>query len=230
MSFLIKICGVTTPADAQMVVEAGADAVGLNFWPGSRRFVGPDANRERVVAAIPPGVLRFGVFVNAPVSEVLAQARRWGLDRIQLHGDEEPRDFAGVPAWQLVRAVRVRDAAALAGVHAWSADTFLLDAFVDGYGGGGKVAPWAAIADFLAAADLLAAQRTRPPRFLLAGGLHPGNVAEAIAATRPAGVDVASGVERAPGRKDPELVARFIAAARAAAAATAADRIIPSES
>ena len=219
MSFVIKICGVTTPADAEAVAAAGADAVGLNFWPGSRRFVGPDANRERVVAAIPPGVLKFGVFVNASVSEVLAQARRWGLDRIQLHGDEEPRDFAAVPARQLVRAVRVRDASALADVHAWSADTFLLDAFVDGYGGGGEVAPWAAIADFLAT------QPTRAPRFLLAGGLHPGNVAAAIAATRPAGVDVASGVETAPGRKDPELVARFIAAARAAAA-----RIIPSES
>jgi phosphoribosylanthranilate isomerase len=104
-------------------------------------------------------------------------------------------------------------------VQAWSADTFLLDAFVDGYGGGGQVAPWTAIADFLAA------QTARPPHFLLAGGLHPGNVAEAIAATRPAGVDVASGVESAPGRKDPELVARFIAAAR-----TAAARIIPSGS
>jgi phosphoribosylanthranilate isomerase len=219
MSFVVKICGVTTAADAEAVAAAGADAIGLNFWPGSRRFVGPDANRERVVAAIPPGVLKFGVFVNAPVGEVLAQARRWGLDRIQLHGDEEPRGFAAVPARQLVRAVRVRDASALVGVHAWNADTFLLDAFVDGYGGGGQVAPWAAIADFLTV------QRTRPPHFLLAGGLHPGNVAEAIAATRPSGVDVASGVESAPGRKDPELVARFIAAARAAAA-----RIIPSGS
>jgi phosphoribosylanthranilate isomerase len=195
MSFLVKICGVTSASDAALVAAAGADAVGINFWPGSRRFIGADANIAAVVAAIPPGVLKFGVFVNAEPSEVVAQAGRWGLDRIQLHGDERPEHFAVVPARSLVRAVRVRDAGAL----------------VDGYGGGGAIAPWSIIAGHLAR------HRTVAP-FLLAGGLHPGNVADAIAATAPAGVDVASGVESSPGRKDPGRVADFIAAARQAAA------------
>ena len=206
MSFLIKICGVTSGDDAALVAAAGADAVGINFWPGSRRFIGADANVAEVVAAIPAGVLKFGVFVNAEPSEVVAQARRWGLDRIQLHGDERPEHFAAVPARSLVRAVRVRDAAALEAMVDWNAGLFLLDAFVDGYGGAGAVAPW----------SIIAGHRTAAP-FLLAGGLHPGNVAEAIAATAPAGVDVASGVESSPGRKDPHRVAAFIAAARAAA-------------
>jgi phosphoribosylanthranilate isomerase len=211
MSFLVKICGVTSAGDAALVAAAGADAVGINFWPGSRRFIGADANVAEVVAAIPAGVLKFGVFVNAEPSEVIAQAVRWGLDRIQLHGDERPEHFAAVPARSLVRAVRVRDAAALEAMSDWRAGLFLLDAFVDGYGGGGAVAPWSIIAGHLAR------HRTVAP-FLLAGGLHPGNVAAAIAATAPAGVDVASGVESSPGRKDPRRVADFIAAARQAAA------------
>jgi phosphoribosylanthranilate isomerase len=211
VSFLVKICGVTRPGDAAMVAAAGADAVGINFWPGSRRFIGADANVAEVVAAIPAGVLKFGVFVNAAPSEVIAQAGRWGLDRIQLHGDERPEHFAEVPARSLVRALRVRDAAALEAMFDWNAGLFLLDAFVDGYGGGGAVAPW----------SLIAAHVARHPTaapFLLAGGLHAGNVADAIAATAPAGVDVASGVESSPGRKDPHRVADFIAAARQAAA------------
>jgi len=212
MSFLIKICGITTADDARMVGEAGVDAIGVNFWPASRRFVGERAGE--VLAAIPPGVLKVGVFVNAPADDVLKQARRFGLDRVQLHGDEIPTDYQAIPPSLLVRAIRVRGATSLAEVATWQAGLFLYDAFGDGYGGAGVTAPWAEIA----AATEAARASSGPARpFLLAGGLDAHNVARAIALTRPDGVDVASGVERSPGRKDPALVAAFVHAARAAA-------------
>ena len=195
-----------------MVARAGVDAVGINFWSGSRRFVGGAA--AEVVAAIPAGVLKFGVFVNAPAVEVMRVADLYELDRIQLHGDEQARDFGEISRTRLVRAVRVRGPGSLREMAEWPVDLFLLDAFVDGYGGGGVTAPWAEIGD-LDAAVIATASR---PSFLLAGGLHAGNVAEAIRATRPAGVDVASGVEDAPGKKNARQVEAFVAAARAAAA------------
>jgi len=201
--FLIKICGVTTPEDALQVALAGADAIGINLWSGSKRFVGDDAAAARVLAAIPAGVLKVGVFVNAPADEVAAKAARLGLDRVQLHGDEAAHDFAALSNEILVRAVRVMDHASFAAANGWHAGLFLYDALVAGYGGGGVTAPW----------PLIAAHARRP--FLLAGGLHPDNVAEAIRATRPAGVDVASGVESSPGRKDPARVRAFVDAARA---------------
>ncbi len=222
--FLIKICGVTTPDDVQMVAEAGADAIGVNFWPGSKRFVGGPYAVRRVLSAIPSGILRVGVFVNADAAAI--ERARLGLgpggldpggsgpglgpdlrlDRVQLHGTESPAAFAALPREALIRAVRVRDQASFAEDAGWRAGLFLYDAFVDGFGGGGVTAPW----------PLIARHATRP--FLLAGGLTPDNVAEAIATARPDGVDVASGVERAPGVKDRARVVAFIAAARAAAA------------
>jgi phosphoribosylanthranilate isomerase len=138
------------------------------------------------------------------VGEKLA---RFGLDRVQLHGDERPADFVTLSPSQVVRAIRVRDAGSLAEAHRWQADLFMYDAFGAGYGGGGTVAPWSEIA----------APGVRRP-FLLAGGLTPENVAAAIVATRPDGVDVASGVESSPGRKDAARVRSFVLAARAAAA------------
>ncbi|HEY4185316.1 MAG TPA: phosphoribosylanthranilate isomerase [Polyangia bacterium] len=208
-SFLIKICGITTPEDARLASAAGATAIGVNFWAGSKRFVGDDAAAADVLAAIAPGVLKVGVFVNAAPAEVLATIERLGLDRAQLHGDEQAGAFAHVPPERLIRAVRVGagDDAGFSTAAGWGADMFLYDALVDGYGGGGVVAPW----------SLVDARARRP--FLLAGGLTPDNVAAAIQATRPAGVDVASGVEHAPGRKDPARVVAFIRAATEAAAA-----------
>jgi phosphoribosylanthranilate isomerase len=205
--FVIKICGVTSADDAAMAAAAGAGAIGVNLWPGSKRFVGDAAAARRVLAAVPAGVLKVGIFVDADAAAVERAVGELGLDRAQLHGDEAPAAFAHLPPARLIRALRVRDASSFAEAAAWRAGLFLYDAFVDGFGGGGAVAPWA----------LIARHATRP--FLLAGGLTPGNVAAAIAAVRPDGVDVASGVERAPGRKDPAKVAAFIAAARAAALA-----------
>lgn len=206
----MKICGVTTPEDAAFASGAGAGAIGVNFWPGSKRFVGDASRAAEVLAAVRPGVLKIGVFVNAPAAEVLAAAARLGLDRVQLHGDEQAGDFTTLDGARLVRAVRVSDRASFDAAAPWHASWFLYDALVAGYGGGGVVAPWA----------LVDAHARRP--FLLAGGLTPENVADAIRATRPGGVDVASGVEHAPGRKDPARVAAFIDAAYRAAEALSA--------
>ena len=201
---LVKICGITTPEDAAMAVAAGADAIGVNLWPGSKRHVTPEAARD-VLAVVPAGVLKVGVFVDAPVGEVERQLDELGLDRAQLHGDEAPSHFGHLDA-RLVRVLRVRDESSFAGEAGWSPALWLYDAFVDGYGGGGVPAPW----------SLIAARARRP--FLLAGGLTPENVAAAIRETTPDGVDVASGVESSARKKDPAKVAAFIAAARGAAA------------
>jgi phosphoribosylanthranilate isomerase len=200
----VKICGVTRPGDAAHAAAAGADAIGVNLWPGSRRYA-DDATARAVLAAVPPGVLKVGVFVNAPAVEVAARMQDLGLDCVQLHGDERAADFAGLDPARLIRVVRIKDESSFAAAAGWTARLWMYDAFVEGFGGGGQAAPW----------PLVARHARRP--FLLAGGLTPDNVAAAVTATRPAGVDVASGVESAPGQKDPALVAAFVAAARAAA-------------
>jgi phosphoribosylanthranilate isomerase len=204
MSFLIKICGITRPQDALHAAEAGADLIGLNFWMGSKRFVSDNQARE-IVAAIPPGVLKVGVFVNPHplvVSETVQDLR---LDRVQLHGEEQTQSWSWLRPEQIIRSVRVRDQDSLKEAEGWQADLFLYDAYSEQFGGTGKRAPW----------HLLARGARRP--FLLAGGLNPTNVAEAIFATQPDGVDVASGVESAPGIKDIRKVRAFIKNARAAA-------------
>jgi phosphoribosylanthranilate isomerase len=200
----VKVCGVTTPGDAGLAAAAGADAIGVNLWPRSKRYVDPTA-APAVIAAIPAGVLKVGVFVDAPPEEVLRAIETLGLDRVQLHGDEVAADYASFEPAQLIRVIRVRDEASFATEAGWRPGQWLYDAHVEGFGGAGVTAPWPLIA-----------RRARRP-FLLAGGLTPENVAAAVAAVRPDGVDVASGVERSPRAKDPAKLARFVAAARAAA-------------
>jgi phosphoribosylanthranilate isomerase len=206
----VKICGITRPDDAARAVEAGADFLGLNFWPPSRRNLAAARAPAVAAAARAAGAIQLvGVFVNQPLDDIAAIARDVGLDVLQLHGDETPGELAavaaatGLPVW---RALAVAGPDDLAGLDAWPVDALLLDAPSAGRGGAGKVFDWALARD----------ARTRFParRFALAGGLGPHNVAAAIAAVEPWAVDVASGVEAAPGVKDPEKVAAFIAAAR----------------
>jgi phosphoribosylanthranilate isomerase len=204
MSLLIKICGITRPEDAEQAAAVGADLIGLNFWRGSKRFVDDKRARE-IVAAIPPGVLKVGVFVNAHPLVVTDTVEDLKLDRIQLHGDEIAANWTWLRPEQIIRVVRVRDQASLQDASVWQASLFLYDAYAEGYGGSGKRAPW----------DVVAAGARRP--FLIAGGLNPANVAEAIRATRPDGVDVSSGIESAPGIKDKRKLRAFIKKARAAA-------------
>jgi phosphoribosylanthranilate isomerase len=198
----VKICGVTRPEDAAAAATLGAAYVGLNFWSGSRRHV-TLAQARAVVAALPAGVKKVGVFVNAPAAEVAATADEVGLDLVQLHGDEDEafcRGFAG----RAIRAVRVGAEADLRVLAESSATLFLLDAPSPGYGGSGRTFDWA----------LARAARAYGKPFLLAGGLTPENVGEAVRAVAPFGVDVAGGVEAAPGVKDHDKMRRFIAAAR----------------
>ncbi len=204
MSFLIKICGITRPEDAALACREGAGAIGINLWRGSKRFVEDDQARE-VLAAIAPGVLKVGVFVNPHPLAVSETVRDLGLDIVQFHGDEQPQAWADLPGNQIIRAIRVFDEASLSQATGWNPRFFLYDSFTDSYGGAGRPAPWRTIA----------AGARRP--FLLAGGLGPANVAAAIEAVGPDGVDVASGVESKPGIKDKDKLMAFIANARSAA-------------
>ena len=198
----VKICGITRLEDALASVEAGADAVGFNLWPGSRRHV-PLARAVEIAAALPPGILRVGVFVRATPDQVRAAVRAVGLRAVQLHGDEDPADYTevGAPLWQVLRV----GAALPASVSARAAE-LLLDAKVDVFGGSGQSFDW----------SLAQGARRFGLPFWVAGGLSPANVGEAVRRAAPDGVDVASGVESSPGVKDVALVRAFVAAVRAA--------------
>ena len=203
MPVRVKICGVTTPADARFAADAGADAVGLNFYPKSPRFVTP-SQAAQLVRALPPFTAPVGVFVGMPLRQVCAVAFQLGLRGVQTYDDRPPPEdafpFAHVPAF------RVKDAAGLDAVRAFVAacrpSAVLIDSFVDGQmGGTGHRAPWELLAGFDPGVPLI-----------LAGGLTPENVGDAIRAVRPWGVDVASGVESAPGVKDRGKVSGFVKA------------------
>jgi phosphoribosylanthranilate isomerase len=220
--FRIKICGVTNLADALAAADAGADTIGLNFYPKSPRFIDAKA-ATTILRVVPPKLGRVGVVVNEEAESVnlllaeLAQSATTGLYAIQLHGDEPPGFLALVKAKYLIRARRFTDqgiAAIAADLEACDKmrrlpDAILIDAAAPGqYGGTGTKVSWSGLADY--------------PRWLhnvpliLAGGLTPENVAEAIRIVRPHGVDVASGVESAPGKKDHAKIRDFVAAAREA--------------
>ncbi len=214
--FQIKVCGITTVVDALAVARASADAVGLNFFPGSKRFITMDRARE-IAEALPPGVVKVGVFVNATESAIRQAFGEIQLDAVQLHGDEPPSLLARLADMPLVRAFRL-DARGLAPIDAYLATCaeldalprmILFDASVAGqYGGTGSTLDWSMLGD-------TASTAVRPP-VVLAGGLTPRNVATAIRSTHPAAVDTAGGVEYAPGKKDHTLLVAFITAARAA--------------
>lgn len=212
--FHIKICGVTCVADAETVAAAGADAVGLNFFPGSKRCV-PLEMAAAISRALPADVRRVGLFVNADSREVRKVAKQLSLDVIQLHGDEPPELLAELGDWPIVRAFCTSPDWQTAvdhyldrcgELHALPA-AVLMDAYRPGaYGGTGAQAEWEEIVRW-------SAERTELP-IVLAGGLTPDNVSAAIEAVHPAAVDTASGVESSPGIKDAGLVRQFVAAAR----------------
>jgi len=222
--FHVKVCGVTSAADARLAVAAGADAIGFNFVPGSPREVAPVTVRE-AVATLPAGVLAVGVFAGMPVREMLAIAEAAGLGAIQLHGhlDEaaavhDPpsrcHELAGLP---VIRAVRM-EAGSLTPARHWlaaaaaagrSPEMLIVDAGVTAATAAGRLGGTGHLVDW----EALAREESLGLPFALAGGLAPGNVAAAIRATRCEAVDTASGVEASPGRKDPALLRAFVAAA-----------------
>ena len=197
----IKICGLTRLTDALHAVQYGATALGFVFWPQSPRYVTPERARE-IIAELPAGTTAVGVFVNEPVDGIRAVVARSGINAVQLHGDEPPA-YADALGWPLFRALTVADATDAC--DAWPQETtFLLDT-IDPVrrGGTGETVDWSRAA---------AIALTR--RVVLAGGLTPLNVADAIGAVRPFGVDVSSGVEASPGVKNFDKVARFLENAR----------------
>ena len=214
--FRVKICGLTSPDDADSCVEAGADAIGLNFYRPSPRYVPRDV-AQAIARRLPPTVTKVGVFVNASADEVLETCEQVGLDAVQLHGDESPqvaRQLSGLRVIKAFRCARPDPEQVTEYLFACAAlggrlQAVLIDACQSGsYGGTGQVAEW----------SLVQQLRTVPIAvpIILAGGLRPENVAAAIEATHPAAVDTASGVESDPGRKDPVRVREFVRNARAA--------------
>jgi phosphoribosylanthranilate isomerase len=200
----VKVCGISRPADGLVAAEAGADAVGLVF-AGSPRRIGVEGGRE-ISAALPEGVLKVGVFVDAEPEEVLRIAREVGLDYAQLHGDESPESVAAVREGGLpvIKALRVRDAGSLAAMERYEADFFLLDAWSGRVRGGtGERFDWELAKALRGCANIL-----------VSGGLTPENVREAVEFFAPYGVDASSSLEDAPGRKNLERVRRFVSAAK----------------
>ena len=217
----IKICGLTRVEDVAAAVASGADALGFVFYEKSRRCVSPALAAE-LVAAVPPFVTTVGLFVNASTQHVVSTVARAPVSLLQFHGDETPAQCAEAAAAvnrPFMVAMRVSPTTTSANLLEYESQCraagnlfagLLLDAFVDGYGGGGKVFDWSIIPEELA------------PRVVLSGGLHVQNATDAVARVRPHAVDVSSGVEhgeagvRIPGIKDPALMAAFVAAVRAA--------------
>jgi len=187
---IVKICGITRPQDAERAVALGATAIGFIFWPSSPRRIGLDAALS-IGRLVPASVLKVGVFVDAPAAELARTVGEAGLDAVQLHGSESPDLVRGLEA-RVIKAVALGSPDAEAQIAQWTGTTLLLDAHDPvHHGGTGRVVDWDR-----------AARLARLHEVILAGGLNPENVVEAVRRVRPAGIDVSSGVEQTPGVKD----------------------------
>jgi phosphoribosylanthranilate isomerase len=203
MPVKVKICGITNLADGMAAAEAGADALGFVFHDPSPRSISVEA-AAGLIRELPPFVMKVGVFVNAPEDLVVRAIRECGLNLLQFHGDELP-DYCLQFGLMSMKAFRIRDAASLQALLGYHTDAWLLDAYApDKPGGTGETFNW----------DLALETRDWGRPIFLAGGLTPDNVAEAVQRARPYGVDVSSGVEAAPGRKDHAKVKAFIQSAK----------------
>jgi len=206
----VKICGITQEAQAYAIIALGADALGINFWPGSKRFLPLDS----AAAWLPPlrdQTTLVAVLVNAEKALLDTLLDRHLVHILQLHGDESPAEVAALQerGASVIKALQVRDRASLEQIGAYPCETILLDAYNPSrYGGTGETFPWELA---VTAQDMFPEKR-----FILSGGLSAENVRAAIQEVRPAAVDVASGVESAPGIKDLALVREFILEARSA--------------
>lgn len=198
----VKICGITSAADALAAVDAGADALGFMFYAASPRNVSFSVAAE-IIRQLPPFVAKVGVFVNPAEDDVRRAISECGLDTLQFHG-EEPPEFCRRFGLKTMKAFRVRDAESLKQTEPYTSEAWLLDSYVAGQlGGTGARFNWD-----------LATEAARQHTVLLAGGLTPDNAAEAVRKVRPYGLDVSSGVESAPGKKDAAKARAFIAAAK----------------
>ena len=197
--FLVKVCGITNEEDARISVEAGANALGFNFYERSPRYVLPET-ASKIAAGLPESVLRVGIFVNGEPEEVAAIAARVPLDVVQLHGERAAR--LQYRTWRAIAAGHGAPEADLA------VEAYLLDTYTPAYGGSGQTFDWNLAAEY-------------EGRLILAGGLDAENVGQAIATARPWGVDACSRLEAQPGKKDAARVRAFVTASLRAAHATA---------
>ena len=201
----VKICGITSYEDAAAAVEAGADALGFVFYDKSPRCINP-VRAAGIISRLPPFIQTVGLFVNEETAQVNWTADYCGLDVVQLHGDETPEDCLEVKR-RVIKAFRIQKIISIAPLEKYQdyqVSGYLLDAWSpDAYGGTGRTFNW----------ELAQAAKQFGP-VVLAGGLTPENVAEAIRVVKPYGVDVSSGVETAPGKKDADMVREFIRAAK----------------
>jgi len=199
----VKICGVTNVSDARFAARCGADALGFNFYPPSPRHLAPE-RAGAIIAALPPFVTTVGIFVNERPERVMEICDLCGLDAAQLSGDETPAQAAALRGVRRIKAICVRNEDDVARCRRYQVEAFLLDAYVEGQPGGtGQTFAWP-----------LAREAAQFGPVILAGGLTPDNVEEAIETAAPYAVDVASGVESEPGTKDRALMAAFIQRAK----------------
>jgi phosphoribosylanthranilate isomerase len=201
----VKICGITSVADAEAAVEAGADALGLMFFPGSKRYISLETAHE-IAGHLPPHIIRTGVFADPNPSDVFAAIQRCQLNLLQFHSAETP-EFCLQFGIMTMKAFRIQNSDSLIALGNYNTDAFLLDSCVAGkQGGTGETFDWNLA---------LEAKKFGKPIFL-AGGLTPQNVADAVRKVSPFAVDVSSGVEQSPGKKDARKMQDFVAAVRGA--------------
>jgi len=208
VSVRVKICGITSIDDAQAAVEAGADALGFMFYEPSPRYLTPE-EAGAIIRELPDHVARVGVFVDADEPTIRSTSTSAGLDTLQFHGNESP-DFCTQFELRTIKAFRMKDRESLAQLAGYRTDAWLLDSYVQGVPGGtGERFNW----------DLAVEAKRLGCPILLAGGLTPDNAGEAVDQVAPFGLDVSSGVEAAPGRKDAAKMATLIASAKGSSAA-----------
>ena len=208
MSVRVKICGITSIDDAQAAVEAGADALGFMFYEPSPRYLTPE-EAGAIIRELPAHVARGGVFVDTDEATIRNTATTAGLDTLQFHGNESP-DFCTQFKLRTIKAFRVKDGESLGQLAGYGTDAWLLDSYVQGVPGGtGERFNW----------DLAVEAKRLGRPILLAGGLTPDNAGEAVDQVAPFGLDVSSGVEAAPGRKDAAKMATLIASAKGSSTA-----------
>ena len=211
MSVKVKICGITILEDAEAAVDAGADALGFMFYEPSPRHIAI-AVAAAIIQELPPFVAKVGVFVNASSEQVRRTIAECGLDTLQFHGDEAP-GFCRQFGLKAIKAFRVRDAESLRQMTDYRSEAWLLDSYVEGkIGGTGARFNW----------QLAREAGTIHRRIILAGGLTPENVGQAVREVRPYGVDVSSGVESAPGQKDHAKIRAFVEAVNSSVDSTRA--------
>lgn len=187
----VKVCGVRSVDEAEAALDAGADALGFNFWPQGRRYIAPRVAAE-IISQLSPVASIVGVFVNAEASFIVDIASELRLTAVQLHGDESPEFCAALGPIKTIKAIRVGQDFDLGIIQSYPVNMVLLDSSIQGsYGGTGQRFDWR-----------IAIEAKRFARIILAGGLNTDNVWEAITQVRPAAIDVCSGVEAEPGRKD----------------------------